>query len=154
MLVVLAVSAVERVVQPLHLPDFYSNAVSAFVATSLAWTAYALGAQGWIPLGGKDFAFIVAGGIVALLPGRTMASAVEDVISGYAVTGAGRLLAVTVSLTGLIIGVAVALGATIRLTEALSFTLHLSLGARPAHQPGAVVGLAPRSRSSSAPPEP
>lgn len=121
-LVVLAVSAVERVVQPLHLPDFYSNAVSAFVATSLAWTAYALGAQGWIPLGGKDFAFIVAGGIVALLPGRTMASAVEDVISGYAVTGAGRLLAVTVSLTGLIIGVAVALGATIRLTEALSFT--------------------------------
>jgi uncharacterized membrane protein YjjP (DUF1212 family)/uncharacterized membrane protein YjjB (DUF3815 family) len=121
-LVVLAVSAVERVVQPLHLPDFYSNAVSAFVATSLAWTAYALGAQGWIPLGGKDFAFIVAGGIVALLPGRTMASAVEDVISGYAVTGAGRLLAVTVSLTGLIIGIAVALGATIKLTEALSFS--------------------------------
>lgn len=50
-----------------------------------------------------------------------MASAVEDVISGYAVTGAGRLLAVMVSLTGIIIGVAVALGATIRLTEALSF---------------------------------
>ncbi|WP_156969797.1 threonine/serine ThrE exporter family protein [Knoellia subterranea] len=121
-LVVLGVSAVSALLGPFHLPDFYSNAVSAFVATALAWVAYALGAQGWIPLGGKDFAFIVAGGIVALLPGRTMASAVEDVISGYAVTGAGRLLAVTVSLTGLIIGVAVALSATIRLTEAMSFT--------------------------------
>ncbi|MFC7491169.1 MULTISPECIES: threonine/serine ThrE exporter family protein [unclassified Knoellia] len=121
-LVVLAVSAVSRVMKPLHLPDFYSNAISAFVATALAWAVYAMGAQGWIPLGGNDFAFIVAGGIVALLPGRTMASAVEDVISGYAVTGAGRLLAVLVSLTGIIIGVAVALGLTIRLTEALSFT--------------------------------
>ncbi len=121
-LVVLAVSAVSRLMQPFHLPDFYSNAVSAFVATVLAWVAYALGAQGWIPLGGNAFAFIVAGGIVALLPGRTMASAVEDVISGYAVTGAGRLLAVMVSLTGIIIGVAVALGMTIRLTEAMSFT--------------------------------
>ena len=121
-LVVLGVSAVERLMGPLRLPDFYSNAVAAFVATLLAWVAYAAGAMGWIPLSGKDFAFIVAGGIVALLPGRTMASAVEDVISGYAVTGAGRLLAVVVSLTGLIIGIAVALGATIRLTEAMDFS--------------------------------
>ncbi|MEO6018879.1 MAG: threonine/serine exporter family protein [Knoellia sp.] len=121
-LVVLGVSAASRAIRPLHLPDFYGGAVSAFVATGLAWVAYAMGAQGWIPVGGNDFAFIVAGGIVALLPGRTMASAVEDVISGYAVTGAGRLLAVTVSLTGIIVGVAVALGATIRLTDALSFT--------------------------------
>lgn len=121
-LVVLGVSAVGRLMGPLHLPDFYSNAVAAFVATVLAWVAYAMGAMGWIPLGGNDFAFIVAGGIVALLPGRTMASAVEDVISGYAVTGAGRILAVLVSLTGLIIGIAIALGATIRLTDSLEFT--------------------------------
>lgn len=118
-LVVLGVSAVERAMGPMRLPDFYSNAVSAFVATLLAWVAYAAGAMGWVPVGAKDFAFVVAGGIVALLPGRTMASAVEDVISGYAVTGAGRLLAVIVSLTGLIIGIAVALGLTIRLTDAL-----------------------------------
>jgi uncharacterized membrane protein YjjP (DUF1212 family) len=121
-LVVLGVSAVERFMSPLRLPDFYSNAVAAFAATLLAWVAYAAGAMGWIPLGAKDFAFIVAGGIVALLPGRTMASAVEDVISGYAVTGAGRLLAVFVSLTGLIIGIAVALGATISLTDAMHFS--------------------------------
>lgn len=121
LLVVLGVSAVSRLMGPLRLPDFYSNAVAAFAATALAWAAYALGAQGWLPVGGKDFAFVVAGGIVALLPGRTMASAVEDVISGFAVTGAGRLLAVVVSFTGLIIGVAVGLSTTIRLTEALSF---------------------------------
>ncbi|PRY57998.1 uncharacterized membrane protein YjjP (DUF1212 family) [Knoellia remsis] len=120
-LVVLGVSAVERVLKPLHLPDFYSNAVAAFVATVLAWAAYALGALGWFPIDGDDFAFIVAGGIVALLPGRTMASAVEDVIFGYAVTGAGRLLAVMLALTGLIIGVAVGLSLTLRLTEMMSF---------------------------------
>ncbi|KGN34443.1 hypothetical protein N802_13580 [Knoellia sinensis KCTC 19936] len=120
-LVVLVVSGVGRLMGPLHLPEFYSNAVSAFTSTVLAWAAYSMGAQGWIPLGANDFAFIVAGGIVAMLPGRTMASAVEDVISGYAVTGAGRLLAVLVSLTGLIIGVAVGLGTTIRLTEAMAF---------------------------------
>lgn len=122
LLVVLGVSAVARLMRPLRLPDFYSNAVAAFLATALAWAAYAFGAQGWLPVGGEDFAFIVAGGIVALLPGRTMASAVEDVISGYAVTGAGRLLAVVVSFTGLIIGVAVGLSTTIQLTDALSFS--------------------------------
>ena len=122
LLVVLGVSAVGRLMGPLRLPDFYSNAVAAFVATVLAWTAYALGSQGLLPVRGEDFAFIVAGGIVALLPGRTMASAVEDVISGFAVTGAGRLLAVVVSLTGLIIGVAVGLSTTIRLTQALDFS--------------------------------
>lgn len=121
LLVVLVVQGVDRLMKPLHLPEFYSNAVNAFVATALAWVAFAMGSQGWIPLGGNEFAFIVAGGIVAMLPGRTMASAVEDVISGYAVTGAGRLLAVVVSLTGIIIGVAIGLSLTIRLTEAMDF---------------------------------
>ena len=42
----------------------------------------------------QDFAFIVAGGIVAMLPGRSMASAIEDVLFGFPLTGAGRLLSV------------------------------------------------------------
>ena len=48
----------------------------------------------------RDFAYIVAGGIVAMLPGRAMASAIEDVLFGFPLTGAGRLLAVFLALLG------------------------------------------------------
>lgn len=59
---------------------------------------------------------MVAGGIIILLPGRAMAAAVEDVISGYQVTGAGRVLAVLLNTSGLIIGVGGALAAGLTLT--------------------------------------
>ncbi|QIM21943.1 threonine/serine exporter family protein [Phycicoccus sp. HDW14] len=115
--VVLAVAGVARLHARVELPEFYGNAINAFAATLFAGGLYALGASGIIPFGESDFAFVVAGGIVAMLPGRTMASAIEDVIFGYPLTGAGRLLAVLLSLTGLIIGIASGLGAMLTLTE-------------------------------------
>ena len=48
-----------------------------------------------------------------------MASAVEDVLFGYPLTGAGRLLSVTLSLTGLVIGVAAGLSTLLRITQSL-----------------------------------
>ncbi|PKW26619.1 threonine/serine ThrE exporter family protein [Phycicoccus duodecadis] len=108
--VVLAVAGIARTHQRIGLPEFYGNAINAMAATLLAGGAFSLGALGVIPLGERDFAFVVAGGIVAMLPGRTMAAAIEDVIFGYPLTGAGRLLAVLLSLTGLIIGIAAGLG--------------------------------------------
>ena len=68
--------------------------------------SYAATALSGTPMAEQDFAFIVAGGIVAMLPGRSMASAIEDVLFGFPLTGAGRLLSVLVSLMGLIIGIA------------------------------------------------
>lgn len=118
-LVVLAVTGIARAHARVGLPEFYANAVNAFAATLLAGVAYALGAVGLIPLGGSDFAFVVAGGIVAMLPGRTMAAAIEDVIFGYPLTGAGRLLAVLLSLTGLIIGIASGLSVMLAVTAAV-----------------------------------
>ncbi len=115
--VVLAVAGVARAFAPLELPEFYGNAINAAAATLFAGGLYALGASGVIPFDESDFAFVVAGGIVAMLPGRTMASAIEDVIFGYPLTGAGRLLAVLLSLTGLIIGIASGLGLMLNLTE-------------------------------------
>ncbi len=53
---------------------------------------------------------IVAGGIVALLPSRTLISAMEDVLSGFPVTGTARLFAVLLHTFGLIVGVAGGLG--------------------------------------------
>ncbi len=117
-LVVLGVGGVARLHAKVDLPEFYGNAINAFAATLLTGGLYALGASGVIPFTGTDFAFVVAGGIVAMLPGRTMASAIEDVIFGYPLTGAGRLLAVLLSLTGLIIGIASGLGAMLTITEA------------------------------------
>ncbi|MGA8048134.1 MAG: threonine/serine exporter family protein [Dermatophilaceae bacterium] len=100
-------------------PEFYQVAVGAFIATSIAWLAYVAGIRDWLPLSNADFAYLVAGGIVVLLPGRAMASAVEDVISGYQVTGAGRMLAVLLNTSGLIIGVAGSLSLTLTVTSAL-----------------------------------
>jgi uncharacterized membrane protein YjjB (DUF3815 family) len=58
-----------------------------------------------------------------LLPGRTVASAFEDAISGYSVTGAGRMFAVFLTTAGIIIGVAAGLSVTLHLTEALNLEL-------------------------------
>ncbi len=115
--VVLVVTGVNRLHARIGLPEFYGNAINAFTATMLAGGAYALGAAGFVPLTARDFAFIVAGGIVAMLPGRTMASAIEDVLFGYPLTGAGRLLSVVLSLTGLIIGIATGLSVLLSITE-------------------------------------
>jgi uncharacterized membrane protein YjjP (DUF1212 family) len=103
-------------------PEFYQLAFGAFVATTIAWFAYVAGMQGWLPLSGADFAYMVSGGIIVLLPGRAMASAVEDVISGYQVTGAGRMLAVFLNTSALIIGVGGALSLTLAISNALQFS--------------------------------
>jgi uncharacterized membrane protein YjjB (DUF3815 family) len=85
----------------------------------LAGLAYAVATLVGSPLGEQDFAFIVAGGIVAMLPGRTMAAAIEDVLFGFPLTGAGRLLSVLVALMGLIIGIGAGLKVMLWITTAL-----------------------------------
>lgn len=117
--VVLVVTGVSRLHGRIDLPEFYGNAINAVVATLLAGGVYAVSAAADLGLRERDFAFIVAGGIVAMLPGRTMASAIEDVLFGFPLTGAGRLLAVFLALLGIVIGVAGGLSALITLTEAV-----------------------------------
>lgn len=94
-------------------PEFYLNAAGGFVATGLAYAAYVLGFKGWLPLTPADFAAMVAGGIVALLPARSIASAMEDVITGYPVTGTARTYGVLFHTLGLIIGVASSLAVSV-----------------------------------------
>ena len=105
------------------LPDFYQCAIGGFLATVIAWGAFSVGAAGWLPVSSSDFAFIVAGGITVLLPGRTVASAFEDAISGYSVTGAGRMFAVFLTTAGIILGVATGLQLTLALTSAFDLSL-------------------------------
>ena len=105
------------------LPDFYQCAIGGFLATAIAWSAFSMGAGGWIPVSSEEFAFIVAGGITVLLPGRTVASAFEDAISGYSVTGAGRMFGVFLTTAGIILGVATGLSVTLALTTTFDLQL-------------------------------
>lgn len=105
------------------LPEFYQAAIGGFLATVIAWVAFTLGAHGWLPVSSSEFAFIVAGGITVLLPGRSVASAFEDAISGYSVTGAGRMFAVFLTTAGIILGVATGLSLTLAVADTFSLRL-------------------------------
>ncbi len=105
------------------LPDFYQSAIGGFLASAIAWLAFSFGARGWLPVSSSDFAFIVAGGITVLLPGRTVASAFEDAISGYSVTGAGRMFGVFLTTAGIILGVAAGLSVTLALVTTFGLSL-------------------------------
>ncbi|NNM46881.1 threonine/serine ThrE exporter family protein [Knoellia koreensis] len=104
-------------------PEFYQSALGGFLATVLAWGAFAVGAQSWLPVSSTEFAFMVAGGITVLLPGRVMASAFEDAISGYSVTGAGRVFGVLLTTSAIILGVATGLAVTLQLGRVLDLEL-------------------------------
>ena len=105
------------------LPGFYVSAVGGAIATTFAWLAFVLGRWGSMGVSTEDFAYVVAGGIVVLLPGRAMASSVEDAITGYPVTGAGRLFGVLLTAAGIIVGVAAGLSMALRAGHALDLGL-------------------------------
>ncbi|AKU15726.1 threonine/serine ThrE exporter family protein [Luteipulveratus mongoliensis] len=113
-----------RVLARRGLPAFYVAAAGGAISTVLAWAAYSLTEWAtWIPMEREDFAYAVAAGIVVMLPGRALASAVEDAITGYPVTGAGRMLTVLLTAAGIIVGVAAGLQLTLRLDDALDLQL-------------------------------
>jgi uncharacterized membrane protein YjjP (DUF1212 family) len=105
------------------LPAFYVSAAGGAIATVFVWGAFALGTTGAYTMTTQDFAYSVAGGIVVLLPGRAMASAVEDAVTGYPVTGAGRLFGVGLTSAGIIVGVAAGLSLTLRVDHGLDLGL-------------------------------
>lgn len=121
----LAVDRIGRWLGKLAMPSFYSAGAGGAISVVLAWFGYLVGRQGWLGLymPATDFGYAVAAGIVVLLPGRAMASAVEDAIVGYPVTGAGRLLTVFLSTAGIIVGIAAGLSFTLRLDKALDLQL-------------------------------
>lgn len=117
------VDLVGRLLSRRDLPAFYLSAAGGAIATIVAWAAYVVGTKGAYVLTPSDFAYIVAAGIVVLLPGRAMTSAVEDAVTGYPVTGAGRLFGVGLTGAGIIAGVAAGLSLTLRLDTVLHLTL-------------------------------
>ena len=101
----LAVDRQGRVLGRHGLPWFFLTFVGAAVASLATVTAVQVGL-----LPAADAAPVVAGGIVVLLPGRMLVAAVEDAISGFAVTASGRVLEVLLTSAAIISGVGLGLG--------------------------------------------
>ncbi|WP_265443562.1 threonine/serine ThrE exporter family protein [Flexivirga meconopsidis] len=134
----LLVDRIGRWLSKRAVPSFYEATIGAAVSVLLAWLGYLVAVHHWLGLTmtTNDFGYAVAAGIVVLLPGRAMASAVEDAVTGYPVTGAGRLLGVLLTTSGIIVGVAAGLSLTLRIDKALDLELTapkaLSLTSTPA----------------------
>lgn len=84
-----------------RVPEFFTMAACAMVITLTAIAMYSTG----LPVG---TGFIVAGGIILLLPTGRVISATQDAINGFPVTAAGRFSSAFLVLSGLVSGIALA----------------------------------------------
>ncbi len=85
-----------------NVPDFYLNFVGAAIVTAVAVALTAARAPVQPPL-------VVAGGVVLLLPGLALLASVQDALTGFMVTAAGRAMEVLILAAGIAGGVAAAL---------------------------------------------
>lgn len=91
-----------RLLNAREVPFFYQYALGGVIATTCAAGLSAFGAD-------VDPSLVVAGGLVALLPGGLLVGSVQDALGGFLVTAAARALEVLVLTAGLLTGVALAL---------------------------------------------
>ncbi len=82
-----------------HIADFFLNLVGASIVTTVAIVLTAMD----LPL---QPSLVVAGGVVLLLPGLALLAAVQDALTGFVVTSAGRSIEVAVLVAGITTGVA------------------------------------------------
>lgn len=104
------VDRVGRLLNKMNLPFFFQQMAGGFVATL---SAIAIVNLGFLPL--ERPTLVVAAALTVLLSGLSTVSAVQDAISGYYVTAAGRSLEVAVMSAGLITGVAGAISLAAKL---------------------------------------
>ncbi|MBP2472950.1 uncharacterized membrane protein YjjP (DUF1212 family) [Crossiella equi] len=112
------IDRVGRVVNRRGLPFFFQQVIGGALATGMALAVHALDPTG---LYAKP-SLVVATGIVVLLSGLAIVGSVQDAITGYNVTAAGRAMEVLILTAGLVIGVLLVL----RLAVSLGFPLSLA----------------------------
>lgn len=105
-------SLVGRQLQKTGIPYFFVALSTAAVTTTVAMMLARIG----VPLGPQ---FVVSAGIMLLLPTITFVSTVQDAISGFPITAAGRLVNVFIVLAAIVagVGVGLAVGQAIGLSE-------------------------------------
>jgi uncharacterized membrane protein YjjP (DUF1212 family) len=100
-------------------PTFFQQVFGAMVVTL---TALALAYSGALL---DSPAFVVAAGIIVLLTGLSLVGLVQDAITGFPLTAAGRAVEVVLATAGLLVGVVVSIkvAAAVGGASALSFAL-------------------------------
>jgi uncharacterized membrane protein YjjP (DUF1212 family) len=101
------VDRVGRLLNRRALPFFFQQLVGGALGTGAALAIYSTGLLPVRP------SLLVAVGIVVLLSGLALVSTVQDAISGYNVTAAGRTVETVLLSAGLIAGVALAIRAAV-----------------------------------------
>lgn len=96
------VDRVGRILNKRALPFFFQQAAGGAIATSIALLCYITGVL-------PDPALAVAVSIIVLLSGMTVVGSLQDAITGYNVTAAGRIAELALMSAGLISGVVLAL---------------------------------------------
>ena len=104
------IDRVGRLLNRRSLPFFFQQVVGGALATSVAVAIYATDL-----LPGVRPSLLIATGIVVLLSGLSLVGTVQDAITGYNVTAAGRTVEVALLTAGLIAGIALTLRAGVQL---------------------------------------
>ncbi|MFD1517850.1 threonine/serine ThrE exporter family protein [Pseudonocardia yunnanensis] len=99
------IDRVGRVLNRWGLPSFFQQVTGGMIATG---SGLAMFAGGVLPAGTQP-SLVVAAGITVLLSGLSVVGTVQDAISGYYVTAAGRAAEIALLSAGLLTGVVLAL---------------------------------------------
>jgi uncharacterized membrane protein YjjP (DUF1212 family) len=105
-----AIDRVGRLLNRRGLPFFFQQLVGGGLATGVALGLVRIGL---VPLGIAP-SLVVAAAITVLLSGLSVVGAVQDAISGFNVTAAGRTVETGMMSAGLVAGVVIALGVAVR----------------------------------------
>lgn len=108
-LVTAVIDRVGRVLNRRALPFFFQQVVGGALASTAALAMYATDL-----LPSVRPSLLVATGIVVLLSGLSLVGAVQDAITGYNVTAAGRTMEIALLTAGLIAGIALVLRAGVQ----------------------------------------
>ena len=95
-----------------RLPTFFQQVVGGFIAAGWALLAYVVLADAFIEVKPSQ---LVAAGIIVLLAGLTLVGAIEDAITGFPVTSAGRGVETMILTGGVLGGISIALAVFARL---------------------------------------
>lgn len=109
-LITALVDRIGRLLNRRGLPFFFQQVVGGAVATGAALALVASHV-----LGAQPPTLVVAAAITVLLSGLSVVSTVQDAISGYNVTAAGRTIEVSMMTAGLVAGVVLALNIAVEL---------------------------------------
>lgn len=122
------IDRVGRMLNKRALPFFFQQVVGGVLGSG---AALVVTATDLVPVG--QLSLVVAAGIVVLLSGLSVVSSVQDAITGYNVTAAGRAMETVLMSAGLIAGVALVLriGVQLGVNSTLVSAEPLSFGALP-----------------------